>query len=119
MSTRVSTIESNDTVVGHRKNGDLSDGTVTPLDTASAFIDGGQIGVHVTRETTTTRHLLSGSRHLTQGLSIRRHVGQDDQHVLLALVGEVLGSGQGETRSNDTLDGWVVGEIEEKGHTKC
>ena len=52
------------TIIGHGQNGDLSDGTISAFYTTSSFIDGGQICVHVTRETTTTWHLFSGSWHL-------------------------------------------------------
>lgn len=56
--------EKSNTVVGHGENGDLSDGAVTPLHTTRTLVDGGQVSVHVTWETTTTRHLFTGSRHL-------------------------------------------------------
>lgn len=52
------------TVVGHGEDGDLSDGAVTPFYSASSLIDGGQIRVHVTGETSPARHLLSGCGHL-------------------------------------------------------
>ena len=53
-----------DVIVGHGEDGDLCDGTIPSLYSTSSFIDGGQICVHVTGETTTTWHLLSSSRHL-------------------------------------------------------
>lgn len=52
---------------------------------------------------------------LTEGVGVRRHVRQDDQHVQVALVGEVLGRGQSQTRRDDTLDRGVVREVEEQG----
>ena len=52
------------TVIGHSEDGDLGDGAIATLHTASPLVDGGQVGVHVAREATPTRHLLSGSRHL-------------------------------------------------------
>jgi hypothetical protein len=105
-----------DVVVGHGQNGNLSDGTVAALDSASALVDGGQIGVHVTGETTSAGHLLAGGGHLTQGLGVRAHVGQDDQHVLLALVGEELGCGQRQAGRDDALDGRIVGQVQEQAH---
>uniref|UniRef100_A0A182QVN8 Uncharacterized protein n=1 Tax=Anopheles farauti TaxID=69004 RepID=A0A182QVN8_9DIPT len=105
-----------DIVVRHSQNRDLRDRTVAAFDTSGTFVDGGQIGVHVTGETTTSGHLLTGSRHLTQRLGVRRHVGKDDQHVLLALVRQELGGGQGQTRRNDTLDGRIVGQVQEQAH---
>lgn len=49
------------TIVRHSQDGDLSDGTVPSFYTASAFVNGGQISVHVTGITTTTGHFFSGS----------------------------------------------------------
>jgi len=36
--------------------------------------------------------------------------------VLLALVGQELGGGQGQTGSDDTLDGRIVGQVQEQAH---
>ena len=102
------------TIVGHSQNGDLRDGAIPALHTAGSLVDGGQIGVHVTGETTTSGHLLTGSGHLTQSLGVRGHVGEDDQHVLLALVGEELGGGERQARRDDALDGRVVGQVQEE-----
>lgn len=55
------------TIVGHGEDGDLSDGAVPALHATSTLVDGGQIGVHVTREASATRHLFTGSRHLQDG----------------------------------------------------
>lgn len=54
--------------------------------------------------------------YLTQGFSIRRHIGQDDQNVFLALISQKLGSGQGETWGNNSLDGGIVGQVQEQAH---
>lgn len=69
-----------------------------------------------TGETTSAGNLLPGSRHLTQSLSVRGHVRKDDQHVLLALVGEELSGRKGQTRGDDSLNGRVVGQVEEEAH---
>mmetsp|Transcript_3162 Transcript_3162/g.11039 ORF Transcript_3162/g.11039 Transcript_3162/m.11039 type:complete len:248 (-) Transcript_3162:856-1599(-) len=84
-----------DVVVGHRQNGDLRDGAAAALHAACALVDRAQIRVHVAGETTPAGHLLTRSRHLAQGVGVGAHVREDDQHVLLALVGEELGSGEG------------------------
>eukprot|EP00050_Salpingoeca_kvevrii_P005899 m.286285 g.286285 ORF g.286285 m.286285 type:complete len:410 (+) comp11542_c0_seq1:188-1417(+) len=106
-----------DVIVGHSKNGKLRNRAVAALNATGALVDGGQIGVHVTGETTATGHLLTGSRDLAKGLGVRAHVGQNDEHVLLALVREVLGRRERQTRRNDTLDGRVVGKVEEERDT--
>ena len=48
--------------------------------------------------------LLLESPNLSQGLGIGAHIGQDDQHMVLTLVGKELGSGEGQSRGDDTLD---------------
>lgn len=42
--------------------------------------------------------------HLPQGLCIGAHVGEDDQHMLLALVGQELSSGERQARGDDPLN---------------
>jgi hypothetical protein len=92
------------TVVRHGQDGNLGDGSVTALYTTSSLVDGGQIRVHVTGVTTATGHLFSGSGDLTQRIAVGGKIGENDQHVLFELVGVVLGGGEGETGSDDTLD---------------
>ena len=56
--------------------------------------------------------------HLSQGLCVGAHVSEDDQHVLLTLVGQELSRSQSQTGSDDTLDtAWAVsgGEGFEEG----
>jgi hypothetical protein len=92
------------TVVGHSQNRNLSDGSVTTLYTTSSLVDGGQIRVHVTGVSTATGHFFTGSGDLTKSIAVGGQVGKNDEDVLLELVGVVLGGGEGETGSNDTLD---------------
>jgi hypothetical protein len=82
----------------------LRDGTVTALDTTGAFVDGRQVSVHVTGETTSTWHFLSGGRDLTKSVTVGRKICENNQNVLLELVGVVFGGGESETRRDDTLD---------------
>lgn len=42
--------------------------------------------------------------HLSESLSVGAHVREDDEDVLLALVGQVLGGRQRQTRGDDALD---------------
>lgn len=114
------------TVVGHGKNRNLRDRSVSTFDSTSSLVDGRQISVHVSGISTSSRNLLSSSRylvsregsvihptdssgarlesHLSQSISVRRHICQDDEHVLLELVGVVLGRGQCESRSDNPLN---------------
>jgi hypothetical protein len=48
------------TIVGHGKNRNLSDGTVTTLDTSGTLVDGGQISVHVTGVASSSRNFFTG-----------------------------------------------------------
>jgi hypothetical protein len=117
------------TIIRHGQDGDLGDGSVSTFDTTSSFIDGRQVSVHVachnsvytstsfftrTWITSSSWHFFSGSTDFSQGVRIRRHVRQDDQHVLLQLISIILGRGKSQTRGNDSLDGRVVGEIQEE-----
>lgn len=90
--------------VWHGQDRNLCDGSIATRDSTSTLVDGRQVGVHVTRVTTTTWNLFTGSRDLTQSVGVRRHVSQDDQNVLLQLVSVVFGRGEGQTRRNDTLN---------------
>jgi hypothetical protein len=97
------------TVVRHRQNRDLSDRTVPPLNTTRTLVNRRQIRVHVTGVSTTTGNLLTRRRDLTKSVGVGGHVGEDDEDVLLELVGEVFGGGEGKTGGDDTLDAVKAG----------
>ena len=103
-----------DIVVRHRQDGNLSDRSVAALHTTGSLINGGQIGVHVTGEASSTRDLFSGGRDLTESLSVGGHVSEDDEHVLLTLIGQEFGRGQSQARRDDPLNGGIVGQVEEE-----
>ena len=56
----------------------------------------------------------SARTHLSQRLCVRGHVGEDDEDVLLALVGEVLGGGERQARRDDPVVGGVVRQVQEQ-----
>jgi hypothetical protein len=93
-----------DIIVRHGKDRNLSDRSITALNTAGTLVNGRQVSVHITGVTTTTGNFFSGSGNLSKGITVSREISHDNQDVLLELVGVVLGSGQGKTRSNDTLN---------------
>mmetsp|Transcript_34359 Transcript_34359/g.77378 ORF Transcript_34359/g.77378 Transcript_34359/m.77378 type:complete len:274 (+) Transcript_34359:236-1057(+) len=103
-----------DIIVGHRQDRKLSDGPVSSDHSPGPFVDGGQVRIHVSWITAASWNLLSCSRDLTQGICVRGHVGQNNQHVQISFVRQVLRGGQCQTRSNDTLDGGVVCQVEEQ-----
>lgn len=92
------------TIVRHGQNGNLGDGTVTTLDTTGTLVHGGQISVHVTGVTTATGHLFTSGRDLTKGIAVGRQVSENDENVLLELVGVVLGGGESKTWGDNTFD---------------
>ena len=102
-----------DVVVGHGEDGDLRDGALGALDLARPLVQGGEVGVQVARDSPCGRDLAADGGDLAQRLAVVRHVRHDDQHVHVALVGEVLGRGQRAARRDEALDGGVVGEGEE------
>ncbi len=106
-----------DVIVRHCQNGELGDRAVFALDTSGALVDGRQISVHVTGVATTARHLLTGGRYLSKGVSVRGHVSQNDEHVHLLFVGKVLSSCEGETGSDNALDGGIVCQVHEQHDT--
>ena len=106
-----------DIIVRHGQDGDLGDGAERTVDTTSTLINGGQISVHVTWISSTTRHFLSGGRDLTESVSIGCHIGEDGEDVHVFLVRQVLGGREGQSWRNDTLDGWVVGVVHEEDDT--
>mmetsp|Transcript_34043 Transcript_34043/g.50535 ORF Transcript_34043/g.50535 Transcript_34043/m.50535 type:complete len:228 (-) Transcript_34043:1446-2129(-) len=104
-------------IVRHGKNGQLGNGTVTSNHTSSTFVNCGQICVHVTRVSTTSRNFFTGSRDLTQGISIRGHIRKNNQHMQVTLVGQILSGGKRQTGRNNTLNGRIIGQVQEQGST--
>ena len=96
------------TIVRHGQNRNLGDGAVATLNTTGTLVHGGQISVHVTRVTTTTRNLFTGSRDLTKSVTVGRKIGKNDENVLLELVGVVLGGCKSKTRGDNTFDAAIA-----------
>ena len=92
------------TIVRHSQDRNLSDGAISAFHTSCPLIDSGQICVHVTRITTSTRDFLTGRRDLTKGITIGRKIRQDDQDVFLELIGVVFRGGQCKAGCDDTLN---------------
>lgn len=103
-----------DVVVGHREDGDLRDGPPEPLDAPGPLVQRGQVRVHVPGIPPPAGHLLPGGTDLPEGVRVRAHVRHDHEHVLALLVGEVLRGGEGKARSDDSLYGGVVRQVEEQ-----
>ena len=103
--------------VGHSKNGQLGDGTIGTADTTGSLVNSGEIGVHVTWVTTTAWHFFSGGRDLTKSVGVGGHISENGEHMHLLGVSQVLGSGQSETRRDDSLNGGIVSQVHEQHDT--
>lgn len=90
----------------------MGDGAVSSVDSSGSFVDGGKIGVEITGVGSSSRDFFSGGGDLSQGVSVGTHVGHDDQDVELSFVGKILGGGEGKSWGNNSLDGWVVGQVQ-------
>jgi len=103
-----------DIIIGHCQNGELSNGTIGASDTSGTLVEGGEIGVHVTRESTTSGHFFSGGRDFSEGVGVGGHISQDGHDVHFLGVSEVLSGGQSESGGNDTLNGSIIGQVHEQ-----
>ena len=106
-----------DIIIGHCEDGELGNGSELSINTTGSLIDGGKIRIHVTWVTSSTRHLLSGCRDLSQGIGIGCHICKNGKDVHVFLIGKMLSSGQGESWSNNTLNSGVIGVIHEQDDT--
>lgn len=57
-----------------------------------------------------TTLLTSHTPHLSQSFCVGAHVGEDDQHVFLALIGQILCCGQSQTRGDDAFNAMYKNE---------
>ena len=97
-----------DVVSWHSKNRELGDASLLALDHTCPLVQHRQIGVHVSGVPTPSGDFLTGSPNLTQGFAVVGHVSVDNKHVVIVLERQVLGSRQGQSRSDQALDGGVV-----------
>ena len=104
-------------VLGHGEDGDHGDGALGAHLTARSLIHGGQVGVQVAGVAAAAGNLLTGGGDLAECLGVVGDVGQNDQHVHIALKGQVLGGGQSHTGGGDTLDGGIGGQVDEEDGT--
>ena len=100
-------------VLGHGQDRDHRDRALLALAAAGALVHRRKVGVEIAGIAAAAGNFLLGRGDLAQRLGVVRDVGQDDQHLHVLLEGQILGGGQRHTRSGDTLDGRVVGEVGE------
>jgi hypothetical protein len=83
------------------------------LQMPSAFANRRQVVLRITRKTTSTRHFLTGSRHLGQGIRVRAHANENDKAVLPAGVREILRDSEIQERREDGLNSRIARQIDE------
>ena len=79
-----------DVVVGHGENGDLGHRAGASFYHARPLVEGGQVRVKIAGVTLSAGNLTLGGGEFPKSLGIRGHIGEDDQHVHVVLVGQVL-----------------------------
>src|SRR2546423_4052843 len=104
-----------DVVVRHSEDGYLGDGATASFNATSSFIDGGQIRVHVPWVGTTTGYFFSSCRNFTESVAVGGEIGENYEDMLFELVGIVFRGREGQSWCYDTLNGRVVGQIQEQG----
>src|SRR6056297_2963627 len=103
-----------DVVVGHGEDRQLRDRALLALHHAGALVDPREVGVHVAGIAAAAGNLLARAADLAKRLAVVRHVGQDDQHMVVVLVREVLRGRQRHARGEDPLDRGVVRLVQEQ-----
>merc|ERR1719483_1884675 len=101
-------------IIRHGKDWNLGDGTSLANDTSSSLVQGREISIHITRVTTTSRNFFSGSWDLTKSIGVRTNISQNDQNMHSLFVSKIFCSGQSKTRSDNTLNSWVIGQVQEQ-----
>ena len=86
------------------------------MDPARALEQRRQVAVYVAGIAPASGQFLPGGGDLAQRLAVVGHVGHHDQDLQAGVPRKVLGGGQREPRGLHTLDGRVLGEVEEGDH---
>ena len=75
---------------------------------------GRQVGIHIAGIAAAAGDFLPGGGDLTQRVGVVGDIRQDDQHVHPLFKGQVFRCRQRHTGRRDTLDGRVVGQVDEQ-----
>src|ERR1017187_144517 len=103
-----------DVIIGHSQNRQLSNGPILSDHSTGSLIECRQISIHITWIPSSTWHLFSGSRDLSQSIGVRTHIGQDNKHVHFLFVSEILSSCKSKSRGDNTFNGWVICQVHEE-----
>ena len=91
-------------ILGHRQNRDHCDRALGAHFTACALVHRCKVGIKVAGITATTGYLFTCGGNLTKCLGIVGNIGDDNQHVHIALECEILCGSECHTRRRNTLD---------------
>jgi hypothetical protein len=105
-----------DVVGRHGQHRDHGDGAAPVLDPPRPLVDLGQVGIEVAGIALPRRHVAAQHGHFPQRFRVGGHVGHHHQHVVVQVVGQVFGGGQGRARGEQALDHRLVGQVEEHHH---
>ena len=83
----------------------------------SFLVDLCQVRIERTGHRVLRRNLIHTVRYDSQCIGIQRHIGQQNQHLLVFLYGEILGSCKSHIRNQQTLYGGVLGRVHERNNT--
>ena len=77
------------------------------------LVDLGEVGIERTRHGVLGRDLVHAVGHDGQGVGVEGHVGQQDEHLLVLVHGEVFGGSQGHVRDEQALHRRLLGRVDE------
>ena len=104
-----------DVSAGQRGHGDDGDGAAagTLGELHGLLVDLRQVGIERAGHRVLRRNLVHTVAHDGERVGVGRHVGQQDEHRLVLLHGEVLGSRQRHVRDEESLHGRVLRRVDE------
>ncbi len=85
------------------------------LESTAAFVDAGQVAEEVAGIAAAAGYFASSRGELSDGVAVTGHIGQDDEHMVAELEGEVLSDSQRQPWGEDPFDDGVVGGVQEQG----
>lgn len=93
-----------DIIIRHCQNWQLCDRTIDTFDSTGSLVQGTEIGIHITWETSSSRHFFSGSGDFFKRFGVGRHISHNGEDMHFLLIGQVFGSGEGKSRGNNSKE---------------
>ena len=98
----------------HRQHRNERERTAAPANAAAALVDRREIAIEITRIRAPARRFAPRCRDFAQRFAIARHVGENDEDVLIAFERQILGDRQRDAGRKDALHHRIVGRVEEE-----